>query len=191
MKTKQDNQDLPSLTDAEKDKLLRIARETLVSYLSRGTTPDYLVTEPTLLEELPVFVTLRHRNGDLRGCIGRIEACAPLYLAVQDCAISSATRDYRFPPVTRLAELDDLRIEISVLSTFRRIDDPEEIQVGRHGLLIKKGLQGGLLLPQVASDRGWNRAEFLRAICMKAGLPTDAWREADLSVFGATVFEEE
>ncbi len=185
--------DTPHLSDAEKKKLLRIARETLTEYLTAGTIPNYTaesVEEPGLLQEVAAFVTLRRRDGELRGCIGRVEVSGPLYRTVQDCVISAATNDFRFPPVTA-SELDDILIEISVLSPFRPIRSPEEIQVGRHGLLIRKGFRVGLLLPQVASDRGWSRDEFLRAICLKAGLPTDAWRDADLYVFSAEVFEEE
>lgn len=181
---------LPHLTDAEKAKLLRIARETLTGYLTTGSPPEYTPQEPGLLQEVAAFVTLRRRDGELRGCIGRVEVSQPLFRTVQECAISAATNDYRFPPVDA-AELDELFIEISALTPFRAIESPDEIEVGRHGLLIRKGFRVGLLLPQVASDRGWSREEFLHAICLKAGLPSDAWREAELLVFSAEVFEEE
>ena len=180
----------PHLCSAEKNKLLRIARETLTEYLTAGTTPEYAPGEPGLLQEVAAFVTLRRKDGELRGCIGRVEVSQPLYRTVQDCAISAATNDFRFPQVTA-EEMDDVLIEISALSPFRSIDSPDEIQIGLHGLLIRHGLRVGLLLPQVASDRGWGRDEFLRAICHKAGLPTDAWHDADLYVFSAEVFEEE
>ena len=182
--------DTPHLSRSEKEKLLRIARETLTEYLTTGTTPEYALDELGLLQEVAVFVTLRRHHGELRGCIGRIEPSKPLYLTVQDCAISAATNDLRFPPLTA-AELDDTLIEISALSPFRLIHEPDEIQVGRHGLLIRKDFRVGLLLPQVASDRGWTRDEFLHALCIKAGLPTDSWREGNLYVFSADVFEEE
>lgn len=182
--------DTPHLSEAEKEKLLHMARETLTSYLADGTIPEYAPEDPGLLQEVAAFVTLRRRDGELRGCIGRVEVSQPLYRTVQDCAISAAANDYRFAPVTE-AELGDICIEISALSPFRPISSPEEIQVGRHGLLIRRDVRVGLLLPQVASDRGWDRDEFLRAICMKAGLPGDAWRDADLYVFTAEVFEEE
>jgi AmmeMemoRadiSam system protein A len=142
------------------------------------------------LQEVAAFVTLRRHDGELRGCIGRVEVSQPLFRTVQDCAISAATNDFRFPPVTA-AELDDIVIEISALSPFRPLGDPDQIQIGQHGLLIRREFRVGLLLPQVASDRGWDRDEFLRAICMKAGLPDDAWHDADLHVFTAEVFEEE
>ena len=181
--------DTPHLSDVEKEKLLKIARETLTEYLTSGSTPEYAPEEAGLLQEVAAFVTLRRHDGELRGCIGRVEVSQPLYRTVQDCAISAATNDFRFSAVTA-AELDDICIEISALSPFRLINSPDEIQIGRHGLLIRGDFRVGLLLPQVATDRGWGRDEFLRAICMKAGLPTDAWRDADLYVFSAEVFEE-
>ena len=191
MSPREEMGDPPVVTAAEKETLLRVARETLVRHLTAGGIPSYTVTEPGLLQEAAAFVTLRQRNGQLRGCIGRVEATDSLLRTVQDCAISAATQDYRFSPVAELAELDELVIEISVLSPFRRISSPEEIEVGRHGLVIRQGMQTGLLLPQVARDRGWSRDEFLQAICMKAGLPPDAWHTAELSVFRAEVFEED
>jgi AmmeMemoRadiSam system protein A len=179
----------PHLSDAEKEKLLVIARETLTKHLTTGSTPEYTPEGLGLLQEVAAFVTLRRRDGQLRGCIGRVEVSQPLYRTVQDCAISAATNDFRFSPVTA-AELDDIRIEISALSRFQPISSPDEIHIGQHGLMIRKELRVGLLLPQVASERGWDRDEFLRAICTKAGLPNDAWRDADLYVFSAEVFEE-
>ena len=180
----------PHLSSVEKNKLLRIARETLTEYLTAGTTPEYTPEEPGLLQEVAAFVTLRRKDSELRGCIGRVEVSQPLYRTVQDCAISAATNDFRFAQVTA-EEMDDVLIEISALSPFRPIDSPDEIQIGRHGLLIRRDLRVGLLLPQVASDRGWDRDKFLRAICHKAGLPADAWHDADLYVFSAELLGEE
>jgi AmmeMemoRadiSam system protein A len=182
--------DTPHLSHAEKKALLRIARETLTEYLTAGTTPNFDPGGAGLLQQVAAFVTLRRRDGELRGCIGRVEACQPLYRTVQDCAISAATNDFRFSPVTAM-ELDDVLIEISALSPFRRIHEAEEIEIGRHGLLVRKDFRVGLLLPQVATDRAWGRDEFLRSLCYKAGLQPGAWREAELYVFGAEVFEEE
>jgi len=179
----------PRLSDADKAKLLRIARETLTAHITSGATPEYAVDEPGLLQEVAAFATLRRRDGELRGCIGRVEVAGPLYGTVQECAVSAAVNDYRFSPVTA-PELDDLLIEISALSPFRLINSPEEIMVGQHGLLIRKGFHVGLLLPQVAGDRAWSRGQFLDAICAKAGLPANGWHGADLYVFSAEVFEE-
>ncbi len=191
MSTSERTADTPVLTASEKKALLRIARETLISYLQGSKIPHYSFSEPGLLQKVAAFVTLRRRNGELRGCIGRIDVADPLYRTVQECAISAATRDYRFQPVRNVAELDDLVIEISALSPFHRVHDVNEIEVGKHGLLIREGYNSGLLLPQVASERGWSREEFLRAVCMKAGLPADAWRRAELFTFTAEVFSEE
>jgi AmmeMemoRadiSam system protein A len=182
--------DTPHLTHSDKVKLSCIARETLAEFLTTGNVLDVASEEPGLAQEVGAFVTLRRRDGELRGCIGRVEVSQPLYLTVRDCAISAATNDFRFTPVTA-GELSDIAIEISALSPFRRIHSPDEIQIGRHGLLIRKDFHVGLLLPQVAGDRGWSREEFLQAICLKAGLPRGAWRNADLYVFSAEVFEEE
>jgi AmmeMemoRadiSam system protein A len=191
MSTPEHSADTPVLTASEKKTLLRVARETLKSYLQTGKIPQYSFREPGLMQKVAAFVTLRRRNGELRGCIGRIEVTEPLYRTVQECAISAATRDYRFQPLRNVAELDDLIIEISALSPFHRVHNAEEVEVGKHGLLIRQGYNSGLLLPQVASERGWSREEFLRAVCMKAGLPSDAWRRAELYVFTAEVFSEE
>jgi AmmeMemoRadiSam system protein A len=134
-------------------------------------------------------VTLTQR-GSLRGCIGYVHAIRPLADAIAHCAASAATGDPRFPPVTA-SELSDIQIEISVLSPLRRAADPGEIQVGVHGLHISKGAHHGLLLPQVASEHGWDRETFLRQVCVKAGLPQDAWRRgADLQVFTVERIED-
>ena len=137
-----------------------------------------------------VFVTLNKR-GRLRGCIGFPEAVLPLYQAVSQAAVSAALKDYRFPPVTQ-KELSDIEIEISALSPLEKISDVEEIEVGRHGLVIRKGIYSGLLLPQVPVEYEWDRAEFLERICEKAGLPRGAWRgNVELYTFTAQVFHEE
>ncbi len=172
------------------DALLRLARETIAHYLATGELLPYRPPDEALLAPAGVFVTLRLRpvpgrehsdpddpedvRGELRGCIGRIEADAPLYLAVQDAAVKAATRDPRFDPVEP-EELPRLMIEVSVLSPFRPIDSPDEIEIGQDGLLIVGEGRRGLLLPEVAPAYGWGREAFLRALCWKAGLPDDAW----------------
>jgi AmmeMemoRadiSam system protein A len=180
------------LSNAEKKRLLQIARETLINHFSGEPIPEYTSTEPNLLEVVPVFVTLWRPNKVLRGCVGRVEVVEPLYRTVQYCAVAAGTRDFRFAPV-KASELVDLTIEISVLSKPEKIDDPEQIEVGRHGLLIRQEepeLRVGLLLPQVATRRNWNRYQFLEAVCQKAALPPDAWQEADIYIFESEVFEE-
>ncbi len=179
----------PDLTPARREALLRLARRTLESYLTDGTLPPYETDDPHLRRPSGVFVTIRE-GGELRGCIGHLRADTPLYRAVQEMAVAAATEDPRFPPLTR-EELERVRLEISVLSPFRRLTDPMQIEVGTHGLLIIKGSRQGLLLPQVAVEEGWDREAFLEGLCRKAGLPAGCWREgAALYAFTAVVFGE-
>ncbi len=177
------------LNPDEKDRLLDIARQTITQFLETGTVPSFEISEPNLFQRRGAFVTLK-KHGQLRGCIGNLIPRRPLYLTVQSVAISAAVNDRRFLPVTK-DELKDIDIEISVLSPIEPIADVSEIQVGRHGLIIVKGQNQGVLLPQVAVENNWDRDEFLRQICLKAGLPEDAWQEgARLYVFTAEVFGE-
>ncbi len=174
----------------EKTFLLQLARNTIIHFLEED---DYPTTKPVsqkLKEDFGVFVTL-HKKGQLRGCIGYVEGVKPLYQAVMDMARSAAFNDPRFPAVT-LDEVKDLEIEISVLSPLKRIKNIEEIVVGRHGLIIRRGLMRGLLLPQVATEWGWDRQEFLKQTCFKAGLPGDAWKDsaAEIYIFSAEIFSE-
>lgn len=177
-----------ALTDQQQ--LLTIARETLARYLVDETIPVYEISNPRLQQEATCFVTLRYKAGELRGCVGQLKANGPLYRMVQLCAVSAATRDIRFTPVDP-TELPDLRIEISVLSPFRLVESPEEIQIGRDGLLLRHRQHTGLLLPQVATDRGWDRETFLEALCHKADLPKGSWQYGDLYRFSCQVLEEE
>jgi AmmeMemoRadiSam system protein B/AmmeMemoRadiSam system protein A len=179
----------PDLGTEERERLLSIARESIAQYVTDGTFPEARVDEPDLLKKSGAFVTLE-LDGELRGCIGHIQAQDPLYSTVQQAAVSAATQDPRFSPLSE-GELGRVTIEISVLSPLKRITDIEEIEVGTHGLLISAQGRQGLLLPQVATEEGWNRDEFLQAICRKAGLPQDAWRDgAALYTFTAIVFGE-
>ena len=137
------------------------------------------------------FVTL-HKAGKLRGCIGNIIGRGPLYATVCDMAIQSATSDPRFNPVTK-NELDEIDIEISVLSPLERIYEPDKIIMGKHGVLVKRGFSSGVYLPQVATETGWTRDEFMDSLCaQKAGLPRDSWKkgECDIYIFSAEVFGE-
>ena len=127
----------------------------------------------------------------LRGCIGHTRADLPLYQAVQQMAVSAATGDPRFPPLTAEG-LDAITVEISVLSPFRRVTDVEQIQVGVHGLMIFAGGRQGILLPQVPVEQGWDREEYLDNLCLKANLSVGCWQEgATLYAFTAVVFGEE
>ncbi len=178
-----------ALTEQEKKELLRLAREAITLFLQNKNPPHYTPSSPRLLEKKGVFVTLHH-NGRLRGCIGFIESSLPLYQTVIQAAIYAAVKDVRFNPVS-LDELPDVEIEISVLTPLTKITNPAQIQVGRHGLVIEKGRQKGLLLPQVALENGWDRLTFLRRACLKAGLPPNAWRQgAKIFTFEAQVFAE-
>lgn len=178
------------LADRDKDELLALARATLESYLAHGSIPQYHTNRPELRARCGAFVTL-HRGGDLRGCIGHIGADRELFRVVQQCAVSAAAEDSRFVPV-RAEELPDLTIEISVLTPFQKIRDARDVQAGRHGLFVARGSKRGLLLPQVATQYGWDRETFLSQTCRKAGLPLDAWQdpETSIQVFEAQVFTE-
>jgi len=177
------------LRPAERAELLRIARRAAEGYLRKGQVPRESPPRGPLTDPGAAFVTLTWR-GRLRGCIGYTEPVAPLYRTVQECAVAAATEDPRFPPVTP-RELDEIRIELSVLTPLWPIR-PEEVVVGTHGLMIRKGSRRGLLLPQVAVEHGWDRTTFLDQVCMKAGLPPGSWREgAELYGFTAEVFGEE
>ncbi len=184
-----------SLTESDKQELLRIARKTLQSYLSRKEFPRIEALSKNLHQGSGAFVTLEKEEGAagrrLRGCIGHLTAEKPLYQTVQEMAIEAATGDPRFPPVT-LEELPSLAIEISALSPFRPVRDLSEIQVGRHGLMVARGMNRGLLLPQVATREGWDRETFLSHTCLKAGLEAGCWREGgvEIFVFSAEVFRE-
>jgi AmmeMemoRadiSam system protein A len=167
-----------------------IARKTLDEYISKSSVPQFDIKEGKLLEKRGVFVTLT-KNHDLRGCIGYIVPVAPLYKAVIEMTVSASTRDPRFPPVSK-GELKDINIEISALTPLKLISDPNNIEVGKHGLYITKGNYSGLLLPQVATEYKWNREEFLRQTCTKAGLPQNAWEDKRTKIytFTAQIFSE-
>jgi len=180
-----------TLTEAERAELLRIARLSVESAV-RDRKP-YRPPSPSslgLLQERGAFVTLT-RHGELRGCIGYTSPLLPLYMAASDVAAYAALRDPRFPPV-RPDELSDLEYEISVLSPFHHVIDPKLVKVGQHGLLIRRGEQQGILLPQVPVEQKWDRATFLQEVSLKAGLENDAWRDelADLFTFTALVFSD-
>lgn len=179
-------------TKEQKNRLLEIARQTIEEYLLSGKIKEFAEPDPVLLEEKGAFVTL-HKHGELRGCIGNIIGRGPLYKTVRDMSIESATADPRFRPVT-LNELKSIKIEISILSVPEREFKPENIIMGKHGVIVKKGFQSGVFLPQVASETGWSREEFLSNLCVhKAGLAPSAWKDKDteLYTFTAEVFAEE
>jgi AmmeMemoRadiSam system protein A len=184
---------------AHYETLLRLARESIAAHLATGALLPFNSGEPWLNSPAAVFVTLRVRPdgpggngelGELRGCIGQVEAEMPLYRAVQDAAIKAATVDPRFYPVAA-DELDGLTIEISVLSAMRPVESLEAIVIGRDGLLIAAERHRGLLLPEVPLHYGWDREAFLQALYYKAGLPAGAWpARARLYAFEVESFQE-
>jgi MEMO1 family protein len=185
----------PSLNNIEQATLLRVARETLETYIKEKQLPDvnngkYAFT-PKLKEKKGVFVTI-NKNGSLRGCIGHILPREPLFKAVMENTVSSSTNDMRFTPVSE-DELSDLEIDISVLSPIKKISGPEKFIPGKHGIIIRMLGSGAVFLPQVATEQGWDREETLCQLCRKAGLPAYAWKDNDMEffIFTAEVFCED
>jgi uncharacterized protein len=172
----------------ERQVLLQLAHQSIAATLE-GRSLDLSPPTPHLAEFRGVFTTL-HLHGRLRGCIGYVFATQPLYRSVAETARAAAFEDPRFAPV-RAVEAAVLKIEISVLSPLRPIG-PEEVLVGKHGLVITQGSRRGLLLPQVPVEWNWNRETFLEQTCLKAGLARDAWlRDAEIQAFTAEVFGEQ
>jgi AmmeMemoRadiSam system protein A len=180
-----------SLTPAEKQELLKIARQSVEIAVREKKILPVPADEPEALRNARgAFVTLKE-HGDLRGCIGYMSPVKPLVETVRDVAAFAALEDRRFRPVSE-GELGILEYEISVLSPLHKVDDINQIRVGQHGLLIRKGEYEGVLLPQVPTEEGWDRNTFLQQVCVKAGLPEQAWKDndADLFMFTALVFGE-
>jgi len=177
------------LSEEEKEFLLELSRVSVECAVKGGKNSLLKERMPErFLQKAAVFVTLTE-HGDLRGCIGSIVPQDMLYRTVASSAVNAALHDPRFNPVTE-KDLDHLSYEISVLSRFKLVADMEEIQIGRHGLLIQSGYSKGLLLPQVATEHSWDRHTFLEQTCIKASLPRDAWKKpsTDLFLFSAEVF---
>jgi len=179
------------LSEEDKEVLLNMARKTIECKVKGEKLPEFKVDAPILKENRGAFVTIKE-HGQLRGCIGYIEAIKPLYITVQEMAEAAALHDPRFPPVTP-EELDKLELEISVLTPLRKIKDINEIEIGKHGILLKKGYHQGVFLPQVATEQGWDRITFLEELCYKAGVyDKNCWKEkdAELYIYSADVFTE-
>lgn len=181
------------LTDAEQQTLLRLARNTLITFFDSSSTDadQQYESTPELLAPGAAFVSLK--NGDeLRGCIGHMAAVEPLYMSVARNAFwASQDPRFEFDPVTP-DEVSDLSIEISVLTPLRRLYDPETVEVGKDGLMIVRGENQGVLLPHVPVEEGWDRDQYLAAACLKAGLPIDAWEDPETEIyrFSAKTFGE-
>ncbi len=176
----------------QKRRLIEIAKETITTYIKTGKKLDIQEADERLNRVEGAFVTI-HEKGMLRGCIGNIIGRGPLYLTVRNMAISAATQDPRFPPLTK-EELDQIEIEISVLSKPKVTTNPDEIIMGKHGVIVSRGpFNQGVFLPQVADSTGWDRDTFLSELCaQKAGLPPNAWKDpkTKLETFTAIVFSE-
>lgn len=179
------------LNETQRKFLLQIARDSIAAVLE-GRPPqlEESSVDETLRKPAGAFVTLKTKDDDLRGCIGSIHPVAPLFQAVSMSAVNAAFRDPRFPPLQK-HEFEAIVMEISVMGPILRCSH-EEVVVGRDGLIISRGRNAGLLLPQVAIEYAWSREEFLRHTCIKAGLPPDTWQNAACRIerFEAEVFGE-
>lgn len=183
------------LNKDQQQKLLTLARKTIGEYLENEKLPEPDLEkefkEDIFREKCGAFVTI-HKNGKLRGCIGYIRGIKNIPETIIDMAKAAAFNDPRFPTLAK-EELDQVDIEISILSPIEKVEDPEEIEVGRDGLIVSNSFRTGLLLPQVALEYGWTEHQFLENTCHKAGLPADAWKWNDTTIekFSAQVFSEE
>ena len=177
------------ITDNEKKILLESARKAITADFS-GKKAVYELPTPTLEAKCGAFVTL-HKNGKLRGCIGNLIGVKPLYTTIREMALASAFEDPRFTPLEG-KELEEIDIEISVLSPMIKIKSIDEIEIGRHGVFIKKGNNSATFLPQVAVEQKWTLNELMENVCLKAGIDKDGWKSPDteISVYTAIVFGE-
>lgn len=181
--------DPPDLTAARQAELLKLAHAAIASYLDTDQVPTFETDDPVLARPAGAFATLT-KNGELRGCIGHMEADTPLVQIVPQMAIAAAVSDPRFPLLTP-TELAEIKLEISVLSPLHRVANFDQIQIGTDGLLIKQNGQQGVFLPKVPVEQGWNRDQYLENLCYKASLPGDCWhKNPTLYSFTAVVFGE-
>jgi AmmeMemoRadiSam system protein A len=179
----------PALTGEQKQVLLAFARNTLQQYLETETTPLFRQEDPAFLEKQGAFVTLK-KHGELRGCIGNMTQDLPLYQVVGRMAISAAIHVPRFQRLS-LSELKDVKIEISALTPYQRVDSVDRIRIGQDGVLLKRSGRSAVFLPQVAPEQGWTRNEMLDNLCRKAGLSSDCWKkDAEFDTFQAIIFSE-
>ena len=174
--------------DVDRLRLLQIARHAITAHAT-GARPPAVDAAWLPSRRGGAFVTL-HKSGELRGCIGHLEANDLLTKVVARCAVAACSNDPRFPAIGQ-KELSLIEIEISLLGAFERIDGPADLEVGRHGLLVEHGRRRGVLLPQVAVEWKWDAATFLNQTCRKAGLPAEGWRDGAIAWrFEAEVFSE-
>ncbi len=179
------------LDENQRKTLLKLARDTVTNYVTKSIITRFDNEEPVYRQKAGAFVTI-HNSGSLRGCIGMIEGSKPLDETIITMAIEAATGDPRFEPV-RPDELQKIDIEISVLYPKKRVKSSDEVELGRHGVIVRRGFNSGVFLPQVASETGWTKKEFMENLCSgKAGLEKDAYLKPDteIYVFEAEVFKE-
>ena len=181
------------MNDEAKKRLLEIARTSVAAAVMGESLPAFSESDPDLNEKCGAFVTIKNR-GRLRGCLGNFTSDEPLYKLVAKMAAASATKDPRFTsdPITP-SEMEEIDIEISVLSPLRQVDDPLDFELGKDGVYIQRGAASGCFLPQVAVETGWSKEEFLFHCCQgKAGLPANAWKdpETEVYVFSAEILSE-
>jgi len=177
------------LNEEQQKFLLSLARQTIEHYLKKGEKPTVNIEDEELKEKRGAFVTLKV-DDQLRGCIGYPMPIKPLYEVIMEVAVSSATQDFRFQPLT-LEKLPETKIEISVLSLPQPVDDIKKIEIGKHGIIISKGINKGLLLPQVPVEWNWDLETYLNHGCLKAGLEEDEWKKGvQIEIFSAQVFSE-
>jgi AmmeMemoRadiSam system protein A len=177
------------LTPEEERAALQLARRALEHYFETGGRLRSPIVSGPFKEKRGAFVTL-HVDGELRGCIGYPLPVKPLDETIIEMAVAAASQDTRFEPLAD-KEMKRLKIEISVLSLPEPVSDPGQVRVGGHGIIVSKGFQRGLLLPQVPVEHAWDRETYLGHGCLKAGLPPDAWKKgAKIEVFSAQVFSE-
>ena len=179
-----------TLKSKEKKILLEVARKAIKSAVLETDEPPEPREEKSLNMRNGCFVTIK-QNGELRGCIGNFQSELPLFKEVAEMAAASATKDPRFYPLQEI-DIDSISLEISVLSPLHKIENIDEIKIGKHGIYLEKGYYRGVLLPQVATEHDWDRETFLKQTCLKAGLPTDAWdaEDADIYIFSAQIFAD-
>ena len=179
------------LSDEQKISLLKLARDAIIKFACEGKKSCQLKDLPDFMQtNSGAFVTL-HKNKQLRGCIGTFVGEGNLHSTIVNMAVSAGWHDPRFPSLTK-EEIDELDIEISVLSPLQQINDINEIETGKHGIFITKDHNRGVLLPQVATEYGWDTITFLENTCIKAGLSPNAWKDENvrIDIFSAEIFNE-
>jgi AmmeMemoRadiSam system protein A len=174
-----------TLTDKEKKELLELAKNTIISHVKGRKTAEFFPDDQRLRANSATFVTIK-RNGQLRGCIGNIMPVIPLYQSVITNAVSASSRDPRFPPMTE-AELEDMEVELTILSPLEPLGNINEIIVGKHGLYLTNENTSSVFLPQVPVEQQWDLNAYLENLSLKANLPKDAWKTSKLYIFTADI----